>query len=95
MSNLRSLPTRRIEARTNDRPPDINKSLTANAIRETRAKLTGSALRRLREGLFKLELTLIEDLITGGLSIPKVAAISHCACALEVIEVLQVGARER
>jgi hypothetical protein len=95
MSNLRSLPSRRIEARTNDRPPDINKSATANAIRETRARLTVTALRRLREGLFKLELSLIEDMIASGIDISKVTSVSHCARVLEVVEMLQVTARER
>jgi hypothetical protein len=88
-----------VEARTNDRvlprSPRINKSPTANAIRETRAKLTGTSLRRLREGLFKLQLQLIQDMVTGGVNIARVAAVSDCARALEVVEVLQVGARER
>jgi hypothetical protein len=88
-----------VEVSTNDRPrhrsPDINKSPTANAIRETRAKLTGTSLRRLREGLFKLQLQLVQDMVTGGVNIARVAAVSDCARALEVVEVLQVGTRER
>jgi hypothetical protein len=88
-----------VEADTNDRPilrpPDINKSPTASAIRETRAKLTGTSLRRLREGLFKLQLQLLHDMVTSGVTIAKVATVAHCRAALEVVEVLQVGARER
>jgi len=31
-----------VETRTNHRPPDINKSAIANAIHETRVRLTGA-----------------------------------------------------
>jgi hypothetical protein len=88
-----------IEARTHDRAlprsPAINKSPTANVIRSTRAALTGTSLRRLREGLFKLELQLVEQMVVGGIDISRVTALSHCARALEVVEVLQTTARER
>ena len=77
------------------RPPDSSKSPTANAIRETRARLTQLSLRRVREGLYRLELQLIEELVTGGIDVPRVTALSHCARALEVVEMLQTGARER
>jgi hypothetical protein len=65
------------------RPPDSTKSPTVVAIRETRARLTAVSLRRLREGLFKLELQIVEDMVTSGLNRAKVRALSHCARALE------------
>jgi hypothetical protein len=77
------------------RGPDVNKSPTANAIREKRALLTITSLRRLRERLFKLELELLEQMVTGGIDIPRVTALSHCARAIEVVDVLQTGARGR
>lgn len=40
---------------TADRAPDRSKGPTATAIRESAARLSPLALRRLREGLFKLE----------------------------------------
>ena len=65
------------------------------AIRASRAKLTALSLRRLREGLFKLELELLQDMVTGGINIARVTALSHCAHAIEVVDVLKVTARER
>jgi hypothetical protein len=51
--------------------------------------------RRLREGLFHLELQLLQDMVTGGIDISRVTALSHCAHAIEVVDVLKITARER
>jgi hypothetical protein len=80
---------------TRSRAPDSSKSETANGIRATRAKLTGYALRRLREELFKRQLLLLQDMVRDGVDSARVMAVSHCARALEVVETLQLGARER
>jgi hypothetical protein len=45
--------------------------------------------------LFKLELELLQDMVTGGINIARVTALSHCAHAIEVVDVLKVTARER
>jgi hypothetical protein len=65
------------------------------ATRASRAKLTALSLRRLRGGLFKLELELLQDMVTGGINIARVTALSHCAHDIEVVDVLKVTARER
>jgi hypothetical protein len=52
-------------------------------------------LRRLREGLFRLELRLIEDMIEGGVDVLRVRSISDCARCIEVVDQLQGGLRER
>jgi hypothetical protein len=57
--------------------------------------LTAVALRRLREGVFRLELQLVEDMVAGGIDMAKVRALSHCARTLDVLDVLSVTARER
>jgi hypothetical protein len=77
------------------RSPDLTKSPTVVAIREARQRLTASSLRRLREGLFRLELQLVEDMVTDGIDVPRVTALSHCARALDVVEKLKAGTRER
>ena len=77
------------------RAPHISKGPVPTAIRASRAKLTALSLRRLREGLFKLELELLQDMVTGGINIARVTALSHCAHAIEVVDVLKVTARER
>jgi hypothetical protein len=74
---------------------DPTKSPTVVAIREACARLTAGSLRRLKESLFKLQLSLIEDMIVGGINVSKVAAVSHCARAIEAVDVLQVTGRER
>jgi hypothetical protein len=45
--------------------------------------------------LFRLELQLVTDMIQGGIDVPRVTALSHCARALEAVETLQAGTRER
>jgi hypothetical protein len=52
--------------------------------------LTAVALRRLREGVFRLELQLVESMVAGDIDMAKVRALSHCSRALEVLDVLQV-----
>jgi hypothetical protein len=44
---------------------------------------------------FKLELQLIESMVTDGIDLAKIQAVSHAARCLEVLDVLQVTARER
>lgn len=74
---------------------DRTKSPTVVEIRASVARLSPISLRRLREGLFRLELQLIEDMIVSGIDIPKVTAIAHCARAIEAVDQLQGGLRER
>jgi hypothetical protein len=81
--------------RASPRAPDPSKSETAVAIRSTRAALTGTPLRRLRERLFELELSLITDMVRSGIDVPRIMALSHTVRALEVVETLQTTARER
>lgn len=75
--------------------PDTSKSETVAAIRASVAKLTPLSLRRLKENLFALELKLVGDMIEGGVDILRVQALSHCSRAIEVIDQLQNGVRER
>jgi hypothetical protein len=74
---------------------DSSKGPVPTAIRASRAKLTALSLRRLREGLFHLELQLIHDMVTGGINLARVTALSHCAHAIEVVDVLKLTNRER
>jgi hypothetical protein len=74
---------------------DRTKSDTVVAIRASVAKLSPLTLRRLREGLFRLELQLVGEMIAGGVDVPRVTALSHCARAIEVVDLLQSGVRER
>jgi hypothetical protein len=69
------------------RAPDSSKGPVPTAIRASRAKLTALSLRRLREGLFKFELELLHDMVAGGINIARVTALSHCAHAIEVVDV--------
>ena len=77
------------------RAPDPTKSETVIAIRAAVAKLSPLTLRRLREGLFKLELQLVSDMIEGGVDVVRVRAVSDCARCIEVVDQLQGGMRER
>jgi hypothetical protein len=61
---------------------DQTKSPAVIAIRQTRTRLTAFALRRLREGVFRLELQLVESMVPDGIDMAKVRALSHCARAL-------------
>jgi hypothetical protein len=65
------------------------------AICASRAKLTALGLRRLKEHLFMLQSSVIEDMIRGGINISKVTVVSHVAKAIEAVDVLEVGTRER
>ena len=76
-------------------PVDQSKSETAIAIRASVARLSPISLRRLKENLFRLELSLVEDMITGGVDPMRCQAISHCARTIEVVEQLQGGLRAR
>jgi hypothetical protein len=77
------------------RAPDPTKSETVQQIRASVARLSPLSLRRLREGLFRLVLQMIEEMITGGIDPMRVQAVSHCARAIEVVDQLQSGVRER
>jgi hypothetical protein len=66
------------------RAPHISKGPVPTAIRASRAKLTALSLRR-----------LLQDMVTGGINIARVTALSHCAHAIEVVDVLKVTERER
>jgi hypothetical protein len=68
-------------------------SATATEIREIRAKLTPQSLRRLKEHLFKLQLSLITNMIAGDINTAKISTISDCARVIEVLDVLQVSTR--
>jgi hypothetical protein len=74
---------------------DPTKSPTVVAIHEAGARLTAGSLRRLREGLFRLDLQLVTDMSQGGIDGPRVTVLSHCARAFEAVETLQAGTRER
>jgi hypothetical protein len=50
---------------------DPTKSETVVAIRASVARLSPLTLRRLREGLFRLELQLIEDMVIAGIDVPN------------------------
>ena len=73
----------------------VDKNPTVVAIRESRAKLTGPDLRRLREGLFKLQLLFIERMVEGGVETAFVAGLADCTAALAAIERLETTTRER
>jgi hypothetical protein len=75
------------------RAPDPSKSPTVIAIRETRAKLTTITLRRLREQLFRLELSLLEQMVESGVNLELVAVTANTAKVLETIERLETGPR--
>lgn len=68
---------------------DHTKGDTVQAIRAAVTRLSPISLRRLREGLFKLQLQLLEDMVVSGIDVPKVQAVSHCARAIEVVDQLQ------
>jgi hypothetical protein len=62
----------------------------------SRAKLfTQSDLRELREALFKLELATLRQLIDDGLNTGQIGLVADIARAIEAVEQLQPGARER
>ena len=65
---------------------DHTKGDTVQAIRAAVTRLSPISLRRLREGLFKLQLQLLEDMVVSGIDVPKVQAVSHCARAIEVVD---------
>jgi hypothetical protein len=75
--------------------PDVNKGPTANAIRATRARLTPITLRWLREDLFRLELSLLEQKVENGVDLTVVAVLANTSKVLETIDQLQTGTRER
>jgi hypothetical protein len=75
--------------------PSPDKSETVVAIRAAVARISPLSLRRLKENLFALELRLVDDMITGGVDVMRVQALSHCARAIEVVDSLQAGVRER
>jgi hypothetical protein len=77
------------------RSPDSTKRPTVVEIRSIGKKLTTISLRRLREDIFKLELSLLSQMVEGGVDAHRLAAVSHCTAAISAIEVLQSGARER
>jgi len=74
---------------------DPTKSETVVVIHASVARLSPITLRRLREGLFRLELQLIEDMVITGIDVPKVTAISHVCGTIEAVDQLAVGRRER
>jgi hypothetical protein len=65
------------------------------AIRAAVAKLSPLSLRRLREGLFKLQLQLIEDMITTSIDVPKVTAITHVCRTIDAVDMLSSDLRAR
>jgi hypothetical protein len=64
-------------------------------IRAATARISPLSLRRLREGLFKLELQIIEDMITGGIDPVRVTALSHYCNAIAAVEMLSGDLRTR
>jgi hypothetical protein len=77
------------------RAPDSSKSQVVVEIRDRVAKLSPLSLRRLKENLFALQLKLVDDMITDGVDVLRVQALSHCSRAIEVVDSLSAGARER
>jgi hypothetical protein len=80
-----------VSGRAAHRSPDPSQSPTVKAIRETRAKLTTITLRRLREQLFRLELSLLEQMVERGVNLELVAVAANTAKVLETIERLEAG----
>jgi hypothetical protein len=74
---------------------DPSKSETVVAIRGSVARLSPITLRRLKEGLFRLELQLVDDMIVGGVDVARVTALSHCCNAIAAVDQLQSGVRKR
>jgi hypothetical protein len=77
------------------RSPDSSKRPTVVEIRTIGRKLTTISLRKLREDVFKLQLSLLQQMIEGGVDPHRIAAIAHCAQVISTVEMLQSGARER
>ena len=70
----------------------------SNAVLETRAiaaRISPISARRLRENLQHLQLSLIEQMIEGGVDIPRVTALSHCCNAIAAVEMLSGDLRSR
>lgn len=74
---------------------DLTKSDTVQQIRATAARISPLSLRRLREGLFKLQLQMIEDMITGGVDPMRAVALSHVHNAIAAVEQLGGDLRTR
>jgi hypothetical protein len=49
----------------------------------------------LREDVFELQLSLLQQLVEGGVDPKRIAAIAHCAQVISTVETLQGTARER
>jgi hypothetical protein len=77
------------------RSPDSAKRPTVVEIRTIGLKLTMLSLRTLREDVFKLQLSLLQQMVEGGVDPQRIAAIAHCATVISTVETLQSGARER
>jgi hypothetical protein len=58
---------------------DHSKEPTATAIHASVARLSPLTLRRLHEQLFRLQLSLIEQMVAEGVSVPLVTAVGHTA----------------
>ena len=58
---------------------DHSKSPVVTEIRATVARLSPLLLPRLKENLFRLELSLIQEMISGGVDPLRCQAVSHGA----------------
>jgi hypothetical protein len=77
------------------RSPDSTKRPTVVEIRATRAKLTMLSLQKLREDVFRLQLSLLQQMVEGGVDPKRIEAIAHCAQVISTVETLQGATRER
>jgi hypothetical protein len=42
-----------------------------------------------------LQLSLLQQMVEGGVDPQRIAAIAHCATVISTVEILQTGARQR
>jgi hypothetical protein len=77
------------------RSPDSTKRPTVVEIRSIGKKLTTISLRKLREDVFKLQLSLLQQMVEGGVDPHRIAVVADCARVISTVEMLQSGARER
>jgi hypothetical protein len=78
-------------------PPTAHPSKrpTVVAIREIRARLGQHRLSRLREDLFRLQLSFLEQMVEQGVDAAFVAGVANTAQAIAVVDQLKLSTRER
>jgi hypothetical protein len=74
---------------------DPTKSDVVRDIRTMAGRISPLAARRLREKLLRLQLSLITQMMTEGVSVPLVTAVAHTATAISAVELLSGNLRAR